>query len=409
MQTYTKSPENIKVENGKLVLTAVPKGIQVVNGVAQQTYTSAQINTRYKLDFKYGRFETRMKLLNASGFQPSFYLYPTYEVYGKWPNSGQIIPMTMVGNQANAVVGTTYYGQYLNNNPPQATSTYTLPGNTDFASSYHVYACEWDEYEIRFYVDGYQYFKQTLPSTSGSKPAWYSVGYPQPAPFDQVFSLYFNLAVGGDWAGNPIVDSTQSVYIDYIRVYQNSTQNRTAVPERSPTAAAAADSGFTTTTMLAVIIVGVILIVALVALRYLYAYILRKRALSDAPLPDPSMMNEHGGDKFSKIQNADERRGGDSENDTSMMEEGTMYDDAVVAEAAPIVIETASAPPTKMPIQSSQTRPADAAAASNSSLKGIMKKSVDRARRPSTNNISRSQHSEPSSARSVNSSRTLIR
>ena len=67
LQTYTKSLNNIKVVNGQLVITARKES----NG----QFTSAQINTKNKLDFKYGRFEARMKLTSVSGLQPSFVLF----------------------------------------------------------------------------------------------------------------------------------------------------------------------------------------------------------------------------------------------------------------------------------------------------------------------------------------------
>ena len=51
---------------------------------------------------------------------------------------------------------------------------------------------------------------------------WDSVGNPFPAPFDVDFHLLLNLAVGGNWPGNP--DGTtvfpQEYVIDYVRVYQ---------------------------------------------------------------------------------------------------------------------------------------------------------------------------------------------
>lgn len=341
LQVWTKSKENLKVANGTLTITAVPKGIKVVNGVAQKSYTSAQINTRYKLDFKYGRFETRMKLTNVSGFSPAFFLYPTYEVYGPWPNSGQIIPLSMIGSQPGSITGGTYFGQYVNNNPPSAVQSYVPFGTTantnNFGSSFHIYACEWDEYEIRLFVDDYMYFKQNIPS-NGWKPAWYSIGYPQPAPFDQVFFLTFNLGVGGDWAGLPSSPYSQSIEIDYIRVWQNSTKNITAVPNRPPTNSDSSNggTGFTTAALIAVIIVGVILVLTLIALRYLWAYIKRKRAESDAPLPDASVL-EPGGEKFAPITK-------DSEIET-MIEEGNVGVDETVA--PPSAVESKNVMKTK--------------------------------------------------------------
>ena len=57
-----------------------------------------------------------------------------------------------------------------------------------------------------------------------------------PAPFDQPFFLQLNLAVGGDWPGNP--DRTTNFdnakfEIDYVRVYQKSEYDTDVVKPSS--------------------------------------------------------------------------------------------------------------------------------------------------------------------------------
>lgn len=198
----------------------------------------------------------------------------------------------MIGSEPGNIVGTTYYGQYLNNNPPTASQQYTPTNNAFenvFGSDYHVFAVEWDPFEIRFSVDGHQYLNQNVPS-NGWKPAWYSVGHPQPAPFDQSFFITFNLAVGGDWAGPPRGNwpSAQSIYIDYIRVYQNSSVNVTATPvnPNAGTVPSSSSGSFGMTAIIAIVAVVVVIFLMVVALYFLYGYVVRKRALSDAPLPE---------------------------------------------------------------------------------------------------------------------------
>jgi hypothetical protein len=82
---------------------------------------------------------------------------------------------------------------------------------------------EWEEGEIRWYVDGELY--QTL-----GDGAWYSAAAPFPAPFDQRFHLLINLAVGGNWPGSPdgTTEFPQELVLDYIRVYE---QFGTGIPE----------------------------------------------------------------------------------------------------------------------------------------------------------------------------------
>ncbi len=97
-------------------------------------------------------------------------------------------------------------------------------GDDNPADAFHVYAIEWEEDEIRWYVDDTHYATQTADG-------WYSqVEAPNgaaaiaegTAPFDQPFHLILNVAVGGTWPGLPD-DTTvfpQEMLVDYVRVYQ---------------------------------------------------------------------------------------------------------------------------------------------------------------------------------------------
>jgi len=74
------------------------------------------------------------------------------------------------------------------------------------------YTTEWDEDEIRSYVDGELYF--SFKNEESGFAAW---------PFDQPFHLILNLAIGGGWGGQRGVndDLFPHVFeIDYVRVYK---------------------------------------------------------------------------------------------------------------------------------------------------------------------------------------------
>ena len=116
-------------------------------------------------------------------------------------------------------VGTIHYrDNWPDNWSNGANITLTPPGTAH--NDFHVYAVEWEADEIRWYVDGNLYQHRTW---------WDSVGNPFPAPFDVDFHLLLNLAVGGNWPGNP--DGTtvfpQDYVIDYVRVYQPPTVSDT--------------------------------------------------------------------------------------------------------------------------------------------------------------------------------------
>jgi beta-glucanase (GH16 family) len=68
-------------------------------------------------------------------------------------------------------------------------------------------------------VDGKPFQTADQWSTSGED-------YPFPAPFDVDFYLIMNVAVGGNFPGNPDATSVfpQRMFVDYVRVYQVNEQ-----------------------------------------------------------------------------------------------------------------------------------------------------------------------------------------
>ncbi|MGX1113042.1 beta-glucanase (GH16 family) [Pseudoalteromonas sp. MBR-15] len=247
-QCYTDNKDNAFVENGILNIVALP-----AEEGATKPYTSARLNTRYKADFKYGRFEMRAKLPSGQGAWPAFWMMPTDEVYGGWPRSGEIDIVEAVnlkvptddGLESN-IYGTLHYGKEWPNND-QSGKAYTFDQASNPADDFHTYAIEWQEGEIRWYVDDYLYATQRkselLYNASGEALAlkhkgWYSEYFDQTtgelttfwdaSPYDQEFYLILNFAVGGDWPENvnatgidtSAFENGQAFEIDYVRVYE---------------------------------------------------------------------------------------------------------------------------------------------------------------------------------------------
>jgi len=248
-QCYTDSKENSYIADGKLQIVALPAAQD-----ASQPYTSARLNSRYKADFKYGRFEMNAKLPSGQGSWPAFWLMPTDEVYGGWPRSGEIDIVESVNlNTVNSdnvaethVYGTLHYGKA---SPDNASSgkAYQLPESVSPADGFHTYAIEWQEGEIRWYVDDYLYatqrrsdvrknskgeavglahrgwFSEYFDATSGELTTFWDN-----SPYDQEFYMILNQAVGGNWpenVNNTGIDAQaytngNHFEIDYIRVYQ---------------------------------------------------------------------------------------------------------------------------------------------------------------------------------------------
>lgn len=209
LQYYTDRSQNSWVEDSVLVIQALKEHYTGPEGTRE--YTSARLRTRNRGDWKYGRFEIRAKLPSGQGLWPAIWMLPTDWVYGGWAASGEIDIMELLGHEPQKVYGTLHYGGEWPNNVHTG-DAYSLSGGS-FTTDFHTFTLDWDSTQFRWYVDDILYQTQT---------SWYSTGYAYPAPFDQRFHLLLNVAVGGNWPGNP--DNTtsfpQRMEVDYVRVFQ---------------------------------------------------------------------------------------------------------------------------------------------------------------------------------------------
>lgn len=210
LQEYTQSTDNIFVRDGKLILKAIKTQ---KNG--KDYYTSGKVNSQNKRDFMYGKVVARAKAPEGQGLWPAIWMMPTNEsYYGQWPKCGEIDIMEVLGNQTHIAYCTVHYGEP--HAEQQGLKTLT---SGSFADSFHEYSVEWEPGEMRFYIDG------TLVLTVND---WFTAvagedEKPYPAPFNQTFFVQMNLAVGGNWPGNPdeTTDFSKAEFeIDYVRVYQ---------------------------------------------------------------------------------------------------------------------------------------------------------------------------------------------
>ena len=211
LQYYTDRPENSFIENGKLVIKALKETYTGEDGTRE--YTSARLRTLNRGDWLYGRFDIMAKLPFGQGLWPAIWMLPTDWAYGGWAASGEIDIMELLGHDPTRVYGTIHYGGAYPNNT-QSGSSYSL-ADASFSDEFHLFTLEWDTTEFRWYVDGEHYL---------TKNQWYTSNVPYPAPFDRRFHLLLNVAVGGNWPGNPNQSTLfpQFMYIDYVRIYRPS-------------------------------------------------------------------------------------------------------------------------------------------------------------------------------------------
>lgn len=230
LQEYTTSTDNVFVKDGKLILKAIKSDR---NG--SDYYTSGKIKSQNKKDFMYGKVTISAKVPQGQGLWPALWMMPTDESkYGQWPKCGEIDIMEVLGNDVTTAYGTVHYGE------PHGEQQGTVKLDSgSFADSFHEYSVEWEPGEMRWYIDGNEYLKVNdwFTAVQGEDEK------PYPAPFNQTFFVQMNLAVGGDWPGNPdsSTDFDKAEFeVDYVRVYQKSSYDTNVTkPEpvfREPTA-----------------------------------------------------------------------------------------------------------------------------------------------------------------------------
>lgn len=207
LQYYTGFNDNIVVSDGTLKIIAREQNL------GGRNYTSARIRTLNKQEFLYGRIEARIKLPSTPGIWPAFWMLPTDSPYGGWAASGEIDIMESV-NFADRIFGTLHYGS---NWPNTQSAGPRFSDGTDFSADFHTYRIDWDPETITWYVDD-------VPYGSVNSSTWFSTAAPgNPlAPFDTDFHLLLNVAVGGNFPGNPNGSSVfpQTLEVDYVRAYQ---------------------------------------------------------------------------------------------------------------------------------------------------------------------------------------------
>jgi beta-glucanase (GH16 family) len=226
LQCYTADAANSYVEDGKLHIAALHHG--------GDDYTSARLRTLNKGDWKYGRIEVKAKMPQGQGLWPAIWMLPSDWIYGGWPLSGEIDIFEAVnpnGTGGNTMYGTLHYGRYWPNNNHSG-APYTPAAN--IWDEFHTYAIEWEEGEIRWYVNDTHYATQTQDGWFTYYYDGQEVGFQfggDAAPFDQAFHLLLNVAVGGNWPGNPDVSTPfpQQMVVDYVRVYECSADTATGV------------------------------------------------------------------------------------------------------------------------------------------------------------------------------------
>lgn len=199
LQAYVNSKKTANLTGGVLNITCYKDD----NG----RISSARLYAKRNTGWKYGWIEARIMLPKGRGTWPAFWMMPV--AGGTWPDNGENDIMEEVGYNPNYVSSSIHCKAYNNGGTAKEHAQKYL---SKAEGGWHVYACEWTEDYLSYYIDGSKYF--TYTPDNKTKAYW---------PFNAPFYVILNLAWGGTWGGNKGTDETAlpaTMKVDYVRVFQ---------------------------------------------------------------------------------------------------------------------------------------------------------------------------------------------
>ncbi len=170
-------------------------------------YTSSRMISKDKFDFRYGRVDIRAVLPYGQGIWPALWMLGDNIFTEGWPQCGEIDIMEVVGHQPNLLHGTAHWSNQGGTHSYIGGSTTSTAGS--FSDQFHVFSIIWSEDKIEWLLDDQAYYELAITANEFSE-------------FHKNFFLIFNVAVGGNWPGNPDASTVfpQYLLVDYIRVFQ---------------------------------------------------------------------------------------------------------------------------------------------------------------------------------------------
>jgi hypothetical protein len=200
LEYYRK--ENASIVDGHLMIEAKAEPF------GGKSYTSTRMITKGKFDFKYGRVDVRAALPEGKGVWPAIWMLGANIDAVSWPKCGEIDIMEKIGGgiEEKKIYGTVHWfaSAYANYGGSFTGSTEGI-----FNDKFHVYSITWDAEFIRWYIDDSKFHEIDIRPDHLSE-------------FRENFFLILNVAVGGNWPGNPDANTQfpQRMFVDYIRVFQ---------------------------------------------------------------------------------------------------------------------------------------------------------------------------------------------
>lgn len=203
LQYYRR--ENTELKDGYLVITAKEENRGGKN------YTSSRLKTQGQQNFQFGRIDIRAALPQGQGIWPAFWMLGENITEVPWPACGEIDIMEMIGGNADGRDNTVHGTLHWDNNGSYASDggKRSLSDGAILKDNFHVYSLIWEDNQITWLLDDEVFHSMDISPSAMDE-------------FREPFFLLINMAVGGNWPGNPDASTLfpQQMAVDYVRVFE---------------------------------------------------------------------------------------------------------------------------------------------------------------------------------------------
>jgi len=214
LEYFTDRSSNVKVEDGKLKITARTEAYKDFD------YTSGKVFAAKKQ--RYGRYIIKAKMPLGKGLWPAIFgfgeRHKHYDLK-TWPKCGEFDIVEIKG-QNDRQVNYNVHSAHSSG----ASNMVTLPTDVSL-NQFNEYRIDWTPEDIKWYFNGK--LMRTFSKNGKGYDEW---------PFDDAFDLNICLNVGGDFVGNNINRTVlpASMEIEYVRYYALINGNKKSISLPNP-------------------------------------------------------------------------------------------------------------------------------------------------------------------------------
>ena len=204
LQNYTSRPENARISNGMLVIEARRENL------GGNAFTSARLKTQGKRSFGVNTWvEARINAPEGQGVWPAFWMLGNSITTVGWPSCGEIDIMEIQGQNPFRNFGTIHWADPGGNH---VSFGGIFNSSSSLTAGFHTFAISRTGSSIKWYVDRVQYAEANIAG-----------GINSTSEFQAPFFIILNVAVGGNFVGNPDASTVfpQQSQIDWVRVWGN--------------------------------------------------------------------------------------------------------------------------------------------------------------------------------------------